>query len=99
MSERGNSERAKEKRRRTALRKEEFLEILADIARHGDGEANRVNAADKVLDRLIGKPKQAVDVTTDGRPMGYVNVPPVAKTMEEWEAMAKAEEAERQPAG
>lgn len=91
MGARKDTPESRAKAHETRLRKEEFLEILAEIARHGDAEANRMNAADKVLDRLIGKPKQALDMTTDGKPMGYFSGPPVAKTMEEWEEWAKAD--------
>ena len=38
------------------------LETLAQIALGGESEAARVSAANSLLDRAYGKPKQAVDV-------------------------------------
>jgi hypothetical protein len=32
-----------------------MLEILYEIAEHGESEAARVSAADKILDRALGK--------------------------------------------
>jgi hypothetical protein len=40
-----------------------MLEILVDIAEHGQSESARVNAADKILDRALGKAPQHVDVS------------------------------------
>ena len=42
---------------------ERMLEILVDIAEHGDSEAARVAAAGKVIDRALGKAPQHVDIT------------------------------------
>jgi hypothetical protein len=41
----------------------EALAILAKIMRSGDGEAARVSAADKLLDRGYGKPSQSLEHT------------------------------------
>jgi hypothetical protein len=40
-----------------------MLEILVEIAEHGQSETARVSAADKILDRALGKAPQHVDVT------------------------------------
>ena len=40
-----------------------MLEILVDIAEHGQSESARVNAADKILDRALGKAPQHVDLS------------------------------------
>jgi hypothetical protein len=42
---------------------ERMLEILADIAEHSDSDSARVSAADKILDRALGKAPQHVDIT------------------------------------
>ena len=42
---------------------ERMLEILVHIAEHGESEAARVAAADKVIDRALGKAPQHMDVT------------------------------------
>lgn len=44
----------------------EMLEVLIEIARNGADEKNRIVAADKVLDRAIGRPVQSVEGTEDG---------------------------------
>lgn len=66
----------------------DMLAIQIEIARNGETESNRLNAADKVLDRLGGKPRQQTDVTSGGeRLQSYVMiVPPEADSVEEWEA-------------
>lgn len=63
----------------------EMLAIQIGIARGGESEANRLNAADKVLDRLGGKPKQQTDITTGGERIGYViPAPPESPDAETW---------------
>jgi hypothetical protein len=42
---------------------DQMLEVLVDIALNGESEAARVAAADKVIDRAMGKAPQHVDVT------------------------------------
>ncbi len=37
------------------------LEVLAEIMEHGDSEAARVSAAEKILDRALGKAPQHID--------------------------------------
>lgn len=44
----------------------ECLEILIDVARNSESDAARVAAVNGVLDRALGKPKQAVDATVSG---------------------------------
>lgn len=41
------------------------LEVLAKIMKSGESEAARVAAANSILDRGHGKPKQALDVEAD----------------------------------
>jgi hypothetical protein len=41
----------------------EMLETLAEIARNGESEAARVTAANALLDRAYGRPRQAVELT------------------------------------
>lgn len=41
---------------------QDALQVLVDIATGGESEAARVAAANAILDRAHGKPKQAVDV-------------------------------------
>jgi hypothetical protein len=38
------------------------LEVLVEIIKHGDSEAARVGAADKILDRALGKAPQHTDI-------------------------------------
>jgi hypothetical protein len=40
-----------------------MLGVLVDIAEHGQSESARVNAADKILDRALGKAPQHVDLS------------------------------------
>ena len=42
---------------------ERMLEVLVEIAEHGESEAARVSAADKILDRALGKAPQHIDIT------------------------------------
>ncbi len=42
---------------------ERMLEVLVEIAEHGESEAARVSAADKVLDRALGKAPAHIDIT------------------------------------
>lgn len=63
----------------------EMLGVLYAIAHDGDAEAVRVNAADKMLDRLQGKPVQRQDHTSKGERIGYViPAPPEAEDAETW---------------
>jgi hypothetical protein len=41
---------------------EQALQVLVQVATEGESEAARVAAANAILDRAHGKPKQAVDV-------------------------------------
>lgn len=41
---------------------QQALEVLVNVATAGESEAARVAAANAILDRAHGKPKQAVDV-------------------------------------
>lgn len=76
-------------------RAEQMLDVLAEIARHGETEFLRLHAADKVLDRLMGKPKAAVPLNVRKKRQAHSDGPPIAETMEEWMAMVKAEEEAR----
>lgn len=51
--------------RRAALR-ERMMNVLETIAETSDSDMARLSAADKVLDRLDGKPKQTVASTVSG---------------------------------
>lgn len=49
---------------------ERALQTLVDIATTGESEAARVAAANAILDRAYGKPKQSVEATgADGTPL------------------------------
>lgn len=64
-----------------------MLAVQIEIARAGEAEANRLNAADKVLDRLGGKPKQQTDITSAGERIGYViEAPAEAPDADAWAA-------------
>lgn len=91
MGHRTGTPEALVRRRRRRYQREQYLDVISEIALHGEAEANRLNAADKMLDRIEGKPKQSVDMTTAGQPVGYFNGPPVAQSIEEWEHWAKAD--------
>lgn len=46
------------------------LEVLVEVMKHGDSAAARVAAANAVLDRGHGKPKQSVEATgAEGAPL------------------------------
>ena len=42
---------------------EDMLDVLVHIAKYGESETARVSAADKVIDRAMGKAPQHIDVT------------------------------------
>ena len=42
---------------------ERALEVLVESMEHGESEAARVGAADKILDRALGKAPQRTDIT------------------------------------
>lgn len=44
---------------------EQALQVLVNVATAGESEAARVAAANAILDRAHGKPKQSVDVEGD----------------------------------
>lgn len=44
---------------------DEALQTLATVMREGDSAAARVAAANSILDRAFGKPKQSMDVEAD----------------------------------
>lgn len=46
------------------------LEVLAQIMKAGESESARVAAANAILDRGYGKPKQALDVDANIRSIG-----------------------------
>ena len=51
----------------------EMAELLATIARDPAAPpGTRVDAAHKLIERAEGKAAQAIDMTTAGKPMGYV---------------------------
>lgn len=55
---------------------QEALEVLAEVMRRGDSAAARVAAANSILDRGHGKPKQSVEASgPDGGPI------PVSSTL------------------
>lgn len=65
----------------------EMLGVQIEIARTSSFEGNRLTAADKVLDRLRGKPKQQTDITSNGERIGYViEAPAEAPDAEAWAA-------------
>ncbi|MBJ7410133.1 MAG: hypothetical protein JHD15_07165 [Phenylobacterium sp.] len=46
------------------------LQVLVDVATNGDSAAAKVAAANAILDRAHGKPKQSVEATgADGAPL------------------------------
>lgn len=46
------------------------IQVLAEIAREGDSASARVSAANSILDRAFGRPKQTVETTgADGGPI------------------------------
>jgi len=45
---------------------EQALTVLVEIAMNGESEAARVAAANSILDRAHGKPRQAVDANLSG---------------------------------
>jgi hypothetical protein len=53
---------------------DEFIEDTWQCAIHHPDPAMRLKYKDHILDRAVGKPPQAVDVTTDG---GSINTPSV----------------------
>lgn len=50
------------------------LAVLVDVATNGDSAAAKVAAANSLLDRGHGKPRQAVDATVDGELGLVVNI-------------------------
>lgn len=72
----------------------EMLALLVDVARNGDADAVRVAAADKAMDRLIGKPVATQVITgADGGPMRIerVIVDPANPDAASFRAIAAAE--------
>lgn len=61
------------------------IEALVEVASGGDSDAARVSAANALLDRGYGKPKQSVDHTSNNQTISGVLVVPADKTEEEWE--------------
>ena len=65
--------------------KAQMRAVLYQIALAGEAEAVRMNAADKLLDRLEGKPVQRQDLTSKGERIGYViAAPQEAESSEAW---------------
>lgn len=63
----------------------EMRGVLYHVALQGEAEQSRINAADKLLDRIEGKPVQRQDVTSKGERMGYVMTAPAeAEDAEAW---------------
>lgn len=67
------------------------LKVMAFYERVVDNEAettpNRLNAGDKLLDRIDGKPMQRQDVTSKGEQIGYVIAAPEEdESPEAWQA-------------
>ena len=67
------------------------LKVMAFYERVVDDEAettpNRLNAGDKLLDRIDGKPMQRQDVTSKGEQIGYVIAAPEEdESPEAWQA-------------
>ncbi|HEV7457332.1 MAG TPA: hypothetical protein VGN96_11215 [Roseococcus sp.] len=59
--------------------------VLYYVALKGEGEAARINAADKLLDRIEGKAVQRQDVTSKGERLGYViTAPAEAEDADAW---------------
>jgi hypothetical protein len=54
---------------------EAAFKILADIAKDGESESARLSAANAILDRVFGRPKQAQD-------LGGAEEPPVKVVIE-----------------
>lgn len=65
--------------------KAQMRAVLYQVALAGEAEAVRVNAADKLLDRLEGKAVVKQDVTSKGERIGYViPAPPEAEDAAAW---------------
>ena len=63
----------------------EMRGILYEIATGAPETLARLNAADKLLDRIEGKPVQKSDITSGGNRLGYViAAPQEAADAEEW---------------
>jgi hypothetical protein len=63
----------------------EMRGVLYDIATEAPETMARLNAADKLLDRIEGKAVQKSDITTKGDRLGYViAAPQEAADAEEW---------------
>ena len=62
-----------------------WVEVCKDVA-----HPQRVVAAEKLMDRLDGKPKQQTDITSGGDRLGYVIAAPTeAADAEEWASQHK----------
>ena len=68
-----NSKSAPIVQRREAVA-EEMRQVLYDLALKAEAETVRANAADKLLDRLEGKPVQKQDVTSGGEKLAGITV-------------------------
>lgn len=47
----------------------DMVKVLCEIAKKGESEAARVSAANALLDRGYGKPKQVINGDEDGGPL------------------------------
>lgn len=56
-----------------ALQSEACIAVLVELRDHADAEQVRLAAANALLDRAYGKPRQAIDLSDDGRLTVIVN--------------------------
>jgi hypothetical protein len=60
------------------------------LAFNAEAEAVQLSATNSALDRLMGKPQQSVDMTTNGETLGYViAAPPEVPEADEWATQQK----------
>lgn len=71
---------------------EAALKTLVDVAKEGETESGRVAAANSILDRAYGKPKQALDV--DAAINGVVTVSYVTRPSAEVDEPSSPEDYE-----
>ena len=72
---------------RKAARQAKAMDILDRAMDEGDTWQVRIMAADKMLDRIEGKPVQKV-VTPDSAPSWFIQGEPEAESVEAWTDMA-----------
>lgn len=76
---------AREVREIIGAKRRELAKKLLHLAERGETEEMQLKATNAALDRLLGKPAQAVDVTSDGQALGYVvRAPEPIVDADEW---------------